>query len=314
MQRLPLPLPCRIGRAAHRPTRTHDEPEREDTTVTHHELEMACRSDAGRVRAFNEDSVVVDAALGVAALADGMATVHGADIASAIATQRLLESLRAGTAATPERAMREAFARINEAIRTHACAHTATQGMATTLVSAWFRDERVSIAHVGDSRLYRFRTGQLERLTVDHSFIQEQLGAGALTRDEAQLSQSRHLVTRALGMADAVAPDLSEHEVRADDLYLLCSDGLHDLVEDADIALALETLQPDLDLVAETLVTMANDRGGADNISVALIRVKDVAARTRNRTSERRPHAPWWRRLFRRTSACTASTSCTSRI
>lgn len=240
-----------------------------------HELEVASRTDPGRVRPFNEDSVAVDASSGIAALADGMAARRGADIASRLATTQLVDALRRESAHPPERTVRDAFYAVNNAIYTQAQGNAAMQGMATTLVAAWFRGDRVSIAHVGDSRLYRFRGGLLERLTIDHSFVQEQLSAGTMTNNEARLSQSRHLVTRALGSAEAVAPDLSEHEVRPQDTYLLCSDGLHDLVDDADIALALETLQPNLDLTATTLVEMANDRGGLDNISVVLVRVKD---------------------------------------
>jgi protein phosphatase len=239
-------------------------------------LEVASRTDPGRVRPFNEDSVAVDANSGIAALADGMAARRGADIASRLATTQLLDALRRESALPPERTVRDAFYAVNDAIFSQAQSNPAMQGMATTLVAAWFRGDRVSIAHVGDSRLYRFREGLLERLTIDHSFVQEQLTAGTLTNSEARLSQSRHLVTRALGSAEAVAPDLSEHEVRPHDLYLLCSDGLHDLVDDSDIALALETLQPNLDLAATTLIAMANDRGGLDNISVVLVSVKDA--------------------------------------
>lgn len=237
-------------------------------------LEVASRTDPGKVRAFNEDSVVVDAAAGIAVLADGMAERRGAEIASRLATEQLLGRLRGAEAGSPDRTVREAFAAANQAVCSHAQNDPSTRGMGTTLVAAWFRNDRVSVAHVGDSRLYRFRDSRLERLTIDHSFVQEALSAGNLTDHEARLSQSRHLVTRALGNAEMGAPDLSEHEVKSGDVYLLCSDGLHDLVEDSDIALAIEVLQPDLNLAALTLVEMANDRGGLDNVSVALVKVK----------------------------------------
>jgi PPM family protein phosphatase len=238
------------------------------------ELEVASRTDPGRQRRFNEDSVVVDAAAGVAVLADGMAERRGAEIASRLATTHLFDKLRADQSGTPDRTVRDAFAAANQAVVDYVKKDPSVKGMGTTVVAAWFRNDRVSIAHVGDSRLYRFRAGQLERMTIDHSIVQEALSAGNLTDQEARLSQSRHLVTRAMGSAETVSPDLSEHEVKADDIYLLCSDGLHDLVEDADIALALEVLDGDLQLAAETLVHMANDRGGLDNVSVALVKVK----------------------------------------
>lgn len=266
-----------------------------------HELEIASLSDAGLVRPFNEDSIAVDATLGIAAVADGMGERRGADMASRLATTRLLQLLRERADSAPDRAVREAFAAVNAAICREAQDNPGMQGMATTLVAAWFRGDRVSIAHVGDSRLYRFRDGHLERLTIDHSFVQEQLVAGTLTDEEARQSQSRHLVTRALGTEEAVAPDLSEHEVRAGDLYLLCSDGLHDLVDDADIALTLETLHPNLDLAASTLIALANDRGGADNISVVLVKARapNAAPTSRAASQPQRGLLGWLRQLFR---------------
>jgi protein phosphatase len=146
--------------------------------------------------------------------------------------------------------------------------------MGTTLAAAWYRGDRVCIAHVGDSRVYRWRAGRLERLTTDHSFVQAQLASGQMTSDEARHSKSRPLVTRVLGAEEQVAPDLGEHEVLAGDLLLLCTDGLHDLVDDADLANVLEVLEPNLELAATTLVAIANDRGGRDNISVVLVRAK----------------------------------------
>jgi protein phosphatase len=245
-------------------------------------LEVAARSDLGRVRKFNEDSVATDAARGFVALADGMAATKGADVAAKLATQTLIGQLATAQHIAPRAAAHAAFAAANRAIRERARSDPGLAGMGTTLSAAWFRGDRVCIAHVGDSRVYRWRQGRLERLTTDHSFVQAQLAAGQMTTDEARASKSRHLVTRVLGAEDRVAPDLGEHEVVADDIYLLCTDGLHDLVDDADLANALEVLEPNLELAASTLVAMANDRGGRDNISVVLVRAKTrVAAEPR---------------------------------
>jgi protein phosphatase len=241
--------------------------------VTTYTLEVAARTDLGRVRKFNEDSVAADAARGFAAIADGMATTKGAEIASGIATATLVQGLAATQHIAPRAAAHAAFAAVNRAIRERAKSEPTLAGMGTTLAAAWFRGDRVCIAHVGDSRVYRFRGGRLERLTTDHSLVQAQLTAGAMTSDEVRMSRSRHFVTRVLGADEQVAPDLGEHEVLPGDVYLLCTDGLHDLVEDADIAAALEVLAPNLELAASTLVTMANDRGGRDNISVVVVRV-----------------------------------------
>jgi protein phosphatase len=236
-------------------------------------LDVAARSDLGRVRSFNEDSYVTDAERGVVAVADGMAEHKGAEVASKLATATLVQSLLAGQNLAPRAATHAAFAAANRAILERARAEPALKGMGTTLALAWFQGDRVSIAHVGDSRVYRWRSGRLERLTTDHSFVQSQLAAGQMTSEEARVSRSRQLVTRVLGAAEQMAPDLGEHEVLPGDVYLLCTDGLHDLVEDGDIAAALEVLAPNLELAASTLVAMANDRGGRDNISVVVVRV-----------------------------------------
>jgi PPM family protein phosphatase len=238
-------------------------------------LKVATRSDRGLVRQFNEDSIATEPARGLVAIADGMATTKGAEIASRIATAVLLDGLTTGRNLAPRAAAHAAFAAANRAIRARAEAEPMLEGMGTTLAAAWFRHERVCLAHVGDSRIYRYRAGRLERMTTDHSFVQAQLAAGALTLDESRESRSRHLVTRVLGAEEQVVPDLGEHEVLPGDLYVLCTDGLHDLVEDADIAAALEVLAPNLDLIAATLVTLANDRGGRDNVSVVVVRTVD---------------------------------------
>jgi protein phosphatase len=245
-------------------------------------LEIAARSDLGRVRKFNEDSFAADAARGFVALADGLATTRGAEVAAKLATDTLLGQLATAQNLAARAAAHAAFAAANRAIRERVRSEPGLAGMGTTLSAAWFRADRVCIAHVGDSRVYRWRQGRLERLTTDHSFVQAQLAAGQMTSDEARASKSRHLVTRVLGAEEQVAPDLGEHEVVAGDIYLLCTDGLHDLVEDGDLANALEVLEPNLELAASTLVAMANDRGGRDNISVILVRAKPrIAAEPR---------------------------------
>jgi protein phosphatase len=250
-------------------------------------LDVAARSDLGRVRSFNEDSFVTDAERGVVAVADGMGEQKGADVAARLATATLVQSLLAGQNLAPRAATHAAFAAANRAILERARTDPTLKGMGTTLALAWFHGDRVSIAHVGDSRVYRWRGGRLERLTTDHSFVQSQLAAGQMTSEEARVSRSRQLVTRVLGAEDQVVPDLGEHEVLAGDVYLLCTDGLHDLVEDADIGAALEVLAPNLELAASTLVAMANDRGGRDNISVVVVRID--RRREPKREPEREP-------------------------
>jgi protein phosphatase len=236
-------------------------------------LQVASRSDAGRVRKFNEDWIGADAGAGLFAVADGLGPQKGAEAASRIATETVIERLRNHGPLAPRVALREALGLADRAIRDKAGTDPALKGMGSTLSLAWFHHGRVLLGHIGDSRVYRLRGQRLERLTSDHSFLNEQLATGQFTTEELRRSHSRQLVTRALGVSDEVVPDFSEQEVEVGDVYLLCSDGLHDLVEDADIGQALELLQPNLELMAETLVAMANDRGGRDNVSVAVVRV-----------------------------------------
>ena len=146
-------------------------------------------------------------------------------------------------------------------------------GMGTTLVLVLFHGAALTVAHVGDSRLYRLRRGRLSQLTRDHSLLQEQLDRGIIKAEDARHAQNRNLVTRALGVDPDVEPDVASHEVRRGDIYLLCSDGLNDMIEDAEIEDILHERGRDLALAATELVQRANDSGGRDNVSVILVRV-----------------------------------------
>ena len=136
-----------------------------------------------------------------------------------------------------------------------------------------FYDNRVMVAHLGDSRLYRLRGEEFEQLTRDHSLLQEQIDSGLLTAEQAKTAQHKNLVTRALGIDLGIEPEIREYSCEPGDIYLLCSDGLCDMVSDEDIGMALEALGANLELAAQQLVQMANDNGGRDNVSVILVRV-----------------------------------------
>lgn len=263
-------------------------------------LEVAVCSDPGVIRSHNEDSVFADARLGLAILADGMGGYNAGEVASGMATTRLAADLgrvilssaqqdrrRGCDTAAIERHLVNEISAANFAVF-HAAASTSRYaGMGTTLVLAWFYDNRMSVAHVGDSRLYRLRGEEFVLLTRDHSLLQEQLDSGMITPEEARYSSNRNLVTRALGVDPAVDVEIGVFDVRQGDIVLLCSDGLNDMVEDEEIAVALRTLGGNLQLAADHLVQMANDNGGRDNVSVILIKVRDEFATGRN----------WWRRL-----------------
>mgnify|MGYP003617262340 FL=1 len=218
-----------------------------------------------------------------------MGGYNAGEVASSMATTRLASELESASAARAPHAtdgpggeafagqcLRDAVADANAAIFQAAQDEAGYAGMGTTLVAALFFDDRVAVAHVGDSRLYRLRDGTLSLLTHDHSLLQEQIDSGLLSAEEARHSLNRNLVTRALGVDPLVEVDLAEHLVLPDDLYLLCSDGLNDMVPDEEIALALQTLSGHLELAATQLVEMANDQGGRDNVSVILVKVRQA--------------------------------------
>ncbi|MCU0897383.1 MAG: protein phosphatase 2C domain-containing protein [Burkholderiales bacterium] len=241
-------------------------------------LEVASRTDAGLVRKVNEDAIGIDAGAGVMVIADGMAKVQGAEVASRVAARTILQKLSNAAGARPLDELRAAFDAASQAIGERVAREPTYEGMGATAVAAWFSGPKLAVGHVGDARLYRLRKGELRRMTVDHSFVQTQLAQGRVTEEETRQSRSRHLVTRALGASGRTTPDVAEHPVEPGDLYLLCTDGLHELVEEADLAGALTALEPNLELASETLVTLANDRGGADNVSVILVKIGEPEA------------------------------------
>lgn len=244
-------------------------------------LTTAAATHAGQIRAFNDDSVAQDPAIDAFVLADGMGGHNAGDVAAEIATRIVIERLSEGKGAS-RRALgadrvRDAVQVANQAICRAARTDSARAGMGTTLAVALFDAGRVTIGHVGDSRVYRMREGRLKLLTRDHSVLQEQAETGMLDRDSARVSQNRSLVTRALGTGYDATPEVNDFDVIPDDVILLCSDGLNDMVDDADIELTLAELGCNLDLTAEVLVELANDNGGQDNISVLLARVEGEA-------------------------------------
>jgi protein phosphatase len=244
-------------------------------------LQMASRSDSGRVRKVNEDAVGIDPAAQVVVLADGLARRHGADVASRLAVRSLLDHLRDPARCPPgPDSMRAAFANAEQAIGARAATDPQLAGMGATAIAVRFAENRLHVGHIGDARLYRLRRSRLERLTVDHSFLQTQLATGRVTEDEARASRSRHFVTRALGSGERSQPDVAEHLIEAGDIYVLCTDGLHELVDETELAETLCAVGANAELCAETLVTMANDRGGTDNVSVIVVRVVDHGAAT----------------------------------
>lgn len=257
------------------------------TARSHFHLEVASATDAGTLRSFNEDSIAADSELGLLVLADGMGGYKAGDVASSIATglvmdylKRMLNesgpsTIRSAMLSRESMAVKSTIEKTNLAIYKTAQTDNKYTGMGTTIVLILFHHGLATIAHVGDSRLYRLRQWHLELLTHDHSLLQEQVEMGLISTEDAKVSHNRNLVSRALGIEAEIRVDVSEHNVQPNDIYLLCSDGLNDMVDDADIELALRELHANLPLAASQLVQMANDNGGHDNVSVLIAKVRN---------------------------------------
>jgi len=231
-------------------------------------------TDVGRTRANNEDAFAFDASRGFAILADGMGGYNGGEVASGMAVALLQDRL--GGAPSTHRSLQAVVDEANSAIYKAGQLNVHLKGMGTTLVLAEFGLGRVTVGHIGDSRCYRLRAGQLEMLTRDHSLLRQQLDAGEITQAEADRSPYRNLVTRALGIERQVTLEIHDHAARTGDLFLLCSDGLSEMVKDSDIY-GLLSRNVNLSEAAALLIAAANENGGRDNISVVLAQASDPA-------------------------------------
>ena len=253
----------------------------------HVALDCATLSHPGMVRSHNEDSVFVDGDAGIGILADGMGGYNAGEVASGIAvnvvSNGILPDLRSGRELSKidiasglthaALLLQQQIAAANKGIYEAAQARPECAGMGTTIVTAVFFGNRISIGHIGDSRCYRLRGDKFEQLTRDHSLLQEQIDSGQLTQEQAKFSLNKNLVTRALGIEAIVPADIVEYRVEANDIYLLNSDGLTDMVEPDVIQKIVTEKRTDLALAAADLIDMANQNGGRDNISVVLVRV-----------------------------------------
>lgn len=259
-------------------------------------MEIVAQSDTGRVRRNNEDAVAFDADRRLAVLADGMGGLDAGEVASSIAVQKIMEALVEALAAGrdgSEKLLTAAVENANLAILDKGA--ETRMDMGTTVVT-WLLTDRGQcfIAHVGDSRAYRLRSGVLRRLTSDHSMVQQMVDDGLIGEAEAQTAPNRNVITRALGLDNRVRVDVRSWVHTPGDVYLLCSDGLTDLVTEMAIEQILQPIcasadtpeaadgaglhsrgaaaRPSLQDAASALVSRANDAGGHDNISVLLIR------------------------------------------
>jgi len=247
-------------------------------------LRMTGKTDTGMVREHNEDCFLIMPENGIAILADGMGGHLAGEVASAMAIDRVTHYLLnvfavsdaekapgKNSAAFESAALVEAIKSANAAIHDASLTRPEQSGMGTTIVAAAFHNNTLTVAHVGDSRMYRYRNGELSQVTEDHSMVQELLRRGLMTQDEARTSLNRNLVTRALGIDPMVEVDVLQQQFEDGDLYLLCSDGLNDVLTDDEIAAVLAQHPDSMDAAAQQLIADVNARGGPDNVSIVLI-------------------------------------------
>ena len=245
-------------------------------------------TDIGQVREHNEDAIGLAIDQGYMVVADGMGGHNAGEVASAIAIDEIAHHLSFSDCPAPSADnavyspqtlhLRDAVIVANAAILDAAKQDDARQGMGTTVVAMQFTANRVAIAHVGDSRLYRFREGFLDQLTTDHTLVQEWLTRKLYTEEEARNAKNKNVITRALGLFEELEVDLLEELVRSQDLYLLCSDGLSGMLDDTEISKVLSKHGQEPETAAMLLLKLANMAGGKDNISIIIVCVDEVVA------------------------------------
>jgi protein phosphatase len=254
-------------------------------------IRIACsgKTDVGRRRELNEDTFHCSDRDGLSVVADGMGGREFGEVASSLSVSTLVQTLNRHLPRTLDgRKLADGGALVDVLVQTFDAwirdVNSLVHGfgvvdqryreMGTTLALVWHREDYVVVAHVGDSRVYRVAGGRIERLTEDHSFVNAQLKANLITREEAERSQHRHIVTRAIGPRWVVKPDVSVLPARAGDVFLLCTDGLCDLVPEDDMLRVVGAAGADLPGGVAALVDLANERGGHDNVTVILTRLE----------------------------------------
>jgi len=249
-------------------------------------VQVAGRTDVGCVRSNNEDSFGYDSAYGIYVVCDGMGGQAAGEVASQLAVETVLEYFRQYSDKgnypligenfddiSPEaNALASAVQAAGLRVFHEALEHPEWGGMGSTIVALLVRQGKVSIAHVGDSRAYLLRDGQIRQLTSDHSLVMEQVRRGLMTMEEAERSSIQNIITRALGSEDNAEPDVQDVGAASGDIFLLASDGLTKLVKENRLG-EIATSAPSLEKACETLIAAARDAGGDDNITCLLVRI-----------------------------------------
>lgn len=253
-------------------------------------LEFASLTDTGLVRAHNEDAVETSSELGLAILADGMGGYNAGEVASRMCVELISKHIqqKQQSAWIPlisrhtmvaSRWINDAICYANERVLKAAHEHPEYVGMGTTIVVAMCHQDKLLVAHVGDSRVYRFRAGELKQITKDHSVLQAQIDAGLISEEQAKFSPIKNLITRAVGAQVDIEVEINGHQLEDGDIYLLCSDGLSDMLSYDQIQRILKQQHTQLEICCQSLVNGANNCGGRDNISVILLKVSQLHQR-----------------------------------
>lgn len=236
-------------------------------------LQVAALSDVGKVREHNEDAFGYCLEAGVFVVCDGMGGAAAGEIASRLAVDSMIERLCAVSTPDDRRcALDQSIEAANHIVHSQASGNAALQGMGTTLVAVAIQDHSALIGHVGDSRCYLFRDGELTRLTHDHSLVDEQVRLGHMTPEEAARSPLKNVITRAIGTQPSVEADITELPLESGDTLLLCSDGLIREISDTQITDILTHRPGNIDHYCQQLIDAANNAGSHDNVTVILIR------------------------------------------
>lgn len=252
--------------------------------ISDYTLFMAGKTDTGQKRNHNEDFIRWDAERGIALLADGMGGHKAGDVASRMSVESIDKTLLTaleqplpktvdGEESPWAALLEQAIIAANRDVFTAGEENDAQKGMGTTLVALLLYADRALVAHVGDSRLYRLQGCEFSPLTIDHSLVRQMMAEGLITEEEAHDSPFTHVITQAVGVRETVDVELQEFTTQAGDVYLLCTDGLSDLVEEAAMAETLIAAQGNWERAAQRLIDLANQQGGRDNISVVIVGV-----------------------------------------
>lgn len=253
-------------------------------------LEFASLTDTGLVRAHNEDAIETSKELGLAILADGMGGYNAGEVASRMCVDLIGKHLKqkqqsawipliSKQTMVASRWINDAISYANERVLKAAHEHAEYVGMGTTIVVAMCHQDRLLVAHVGDSRVYRFRAGELKQITKDHSVLQAQIDAGLISEEQAKYSPIKNLITRAVGAQAEIEVEIHAHPLEEGDIYLLCSDGLTDMLSYDQIHRILKQQSTQMEICCQSLVNGANNCGGRDNVSVILLKVSQLHQR-----------------------------------